>query len=122
MTEEPSDPQKRTVELLEKLLKWTKASTRSTIKKIYEDNLKTDTEKLAYELSDGKGSPEIASVIGIDPKTIRRYWNKWADAGMMEICPKYKRRYCKIFSLGELGIEVPDTRQDQQSEEENEHE
>ena len=109
MTEEPSDPQKRAVELLEELLKWTKASTRSTIKKIYEDNLMTDKERVVYDLSDGKSSPAIASTVGIDPSTVRDYWKKWADAGMMEICPNYKRRYCRVISLKELGIEVPDT-------------
>jgi len=117
MTEETKDPQKRMVELLEELLKWTKASTRPTIKKICEENLKTDTEKLAYELSDGKSSPVIASNVGIDPSTVREYWKKWVNAGMMEICPKYKKRYCKLFSLGELGIEVPETKQEDVSEE-----
>ncbi len=121
MAEENADPQKKTVELLEELLKWTKASTRPIIKKSHEENLKTDAEKLAYELSDGRGSPEIASIVGVDPKTIRTYWKKWADAGIMEICPNYKRRYCKIFTLSELGIEEPETNLEKQNEE-NENE
>ena len=122
MSEENLDPQKRTIELLEELLKWTKASTRPVIKKLFEDNIQTDMEKLVYELSDSKSSPVIASTVGIDPKTVRDYWGRWANAGMMEICPNYKRRYCKTFSLSELGIEVPEIKQEQQTEEENEDE
>lgn len=122
MTEEIKDPQKRTVELLEELLKWTTMSTRPTIKKTFEENLKTDTEKLVYELSDGKSSPEIASTVGIDPSTVRDYWRKWADVGMMEICPKYKKRFCRLFSLGELGIEVPDSKKEPTIAEDDENE
>ena len=121
LTEEYSQ-QNRIVELLEDLLKWIKASAKPTMKKIFEENIQTDTEKLVYNLSDGKSSPAIASIVGIDSSTVRDYWKKWADAGMMEICPNYKRRYCKIFSLSELGIEVPDTKEEQQSKEENEDE
>ena len=84
-------------------------STKPNIKRTFDENLKTDTEKLVYDLSDGKSSPFIASTVGIDPSTVRDYWRKWADAGMMEVCPKYKRRFCKLFSLGELGIEMPDS-------------
>ncbi|MHA1828345.1 MAG: hypothetical protein ACTSX6_06825 [Candidatus Heimdallarchaeaceae archaeon] len=117
MTEENIDPQNKTVELLEELLKWTKASTRPTIKKIFLENLTTDSEKIIYELSDGESSPKIAKKAGIDPSTVRDYWKKWADAGIMEICPNYKRRCCKIFTLSELGIEVPETSQEKQKEE-----
>ena len=122
MTEDIKDPQKRTVELLEDLLKWTKMSTRPTIKKTFEENLKTDTEKFVYELSDGKSSPSIASTVGIDPSTVRDYWRKWADAGMMEVCPRYKSRFCKLFSLGELGIEMPDSKKEPPATEEDETE
>lgn len=109
MTEEIKDPQKRTVELLEELLKWLKMSIRPTIKKTFEENIKTDTEKLVYELSNGNSSPFIAKKAGIDSSTVRDYWQKWAEKGMMEICSDYKRRYCRVLSLKELGIEVPDT-------------
>lgn len=122
MVEETNDPQKRTVELLEELLKWIKVSTMLTIKKKFEENIQTDTEKLVYELSDGKSSPAIASIVGIDPSTVRDYWHKWADAGLMEVCPNYKRRFCRLFSLGELGIEVPESKLEQPTEEENEYE
>lgn len=117
MPEENLDQQKEIIELLQELLKWIKASTRPIIKKLFEDNIKTDVEKLVYELSDGKSSPIIASIVGIDPSTVRDYWGKWANAGMMEVCPNYKRRYCKLFSLSELGIEAPDTKQEPQSDE-----
>jgi hypothetical protein len=111
MVEEKKDPQKRTVELLEELLKWIKVSNIPTIKKIFKENIQTDTEKLVYELSDGKSSPVIASVVGIDSSTVRAFWHKWADASLMTVCPNYMRRFCRLFSLGELGIEVPEIKE-----------
>ena len=112
----------KTVPLLEEILKWVKFEGRKDASEMFRSKLDSDTEKIVYELSDGRSSPSIARIVRIDPSTVREYWHKWARDGMMELCPGYRRRYCRIFSLGELGIEVPDieAQVSEESEEEDE--
>jgi Fic family protein len=92
---------------LEQLLRWTKFQGMQQLKQILETTLDNDTKKLVYELSDGRSSPAIASIVDVSDRTVRDYWKTWAPMGIIEIHPNYKRRYCKIFSLKELGINIP---------------
>ena len=46
------------------------------------------------------------------------YWKKWVVLGIVEIHPKHKRRYQRIFSLKEVGIEVPQVEESAETKEE----
>lgn len=94
-------------DVLKEILKWTKFEGMRKVKQVLESTLDTDTKKLIYELSNGKSSPEIAEMVGVDPMTVRNYWKDWVILGITEICQGYRRRYCRVFSLKEVGIEVP---------------
>ena len=95
-------------DILREILKWTKFQAMQKVKQVLETTLDNDTKKLIYELSDGRSSPKIAEIVGVTPSTVRDYWKDWAVLGIVEIHPEYKRRYRRIFSLREVGIEVPE--------------
>lgn len=97
----------RIIGLLEEILKWTRFEGNQRVKEILLDELDTDAKKIAYELSDGRSSPEIAKVAGVTGKTIGDWWKKWAKRGLAEVHPRYKVRFRKVFSLGDFGIEIP---------------
>ena len=88
-------------------MKWTKFQGIQKVKQVLEVALDTDTKKLIYEQSNGDSSPKIAKVAKVDETTVREYWRNWAVFGIVEIHPDYKGRYRRIFSLKEVGIEVP---------------
>lgn len=94
-------------EILKKILKWTKFQGLQRVKQILENTLNSDTKKLIYEFSDGRSSPAIAGIAGVSAQTVRDNWKDWAILGVVEIHPDYKKRYHRIFSLKEVGIEVP---------------
>lgn len=104
--------------ILKEILKWTKFQGMQKIKQVLETALNTDTKKLVYELSDGISSPKIAKIAGADSSTVRDYWRDWAILGIVEIHPEYKRRYRRIFSLKEVGIEVPEVKEKTEAQEE----
>lgn len=110
----------RVIEVLEELLKWTKFEGTEKVRAVMDSELDDDIKKLIYHLSDGKSSPEIAKIVNVTSQTIRNYWKKWAKKGIMEIHPDYKRRYRKIFSLEEVGIEVPELEKAEPTEKEKE--
>lgn len=104
--------------ILKEILKWTKFQGMQKIKQVLETALNTDTKKLVYELSDGISSPKIAKIAGADSSTVRDYWRDWGILGIVEIHPEYKRRYRRIFSLKEVGIEVPEVKEKTEAQEE----
>ena len=106
-------------EVFNDILKWIKFDGKQKAIQIFKTELNDDVKKIVYYLSDGMSSPKIASLTNIDETTVRNYWRSWAEKGIMEICPKYKRRYCKIISLKELGIEVPEVKIEIQKETED---
>ena len=105
-------------DILKEILKWTKFEGMQKVKQVLETTLDTDTKKLIYELSDGISSPKIAKIVGVDPATVRDYWKDLAVLGIVEIHPEYKRRYRRIFSLKEVGIEVPEVKEKIEAQEE----
>jgi len=104
--------------ILKEILKWTKFEGMQKVKQVLETSLDTDVKKLAYELSDGVSSPKIAKIVAVASSTIRDYWKDWAVLGIIEIHPKYKKRYRRMFSLKEVGIEVPEAQDRAETEEE----
>jgi transposase len=108
--EELSKKEDRIIELLEEILKWTRFDVLQKAKEVLLDTLKKDTEKIAYQYSDGKSSLEISKMAGVSDFAIRSYWKKWAAMGLVLASSRYKGRYEKLFSLEDLSIEVPKTR------------
>jgi hypothetical protein len=94
---------------LHEMLKWTKFSGMQQLKTILQANLKTETEMLVYELSDGvRGTREVARLAGIASKTtVLNYWKKWSKVGIVMAVQGEEGRYQRICSLEEVGLTVP---------------
>jgi len=107
--EERKDKQDRMIELLEELVKWTKVTSIPHVKKLLLEILPSPEEKIAYQLSDGKTSRDVAKQVNTGNATIARWWNKWMKAGIAEpISVKGGgKRARRLFSLDDFGIEVP---------------
>ena len=102
------DPQDRMVELLEELVKWTRLSSKPGVKTLLLDILKDDERKMVYQLSDGRGSVEIAKLTGVGASTIPEWWKQWNKVGISEAMPvRGGERAKRLFSLDDFGIEVP---------------
>lgn len=114
------DSDRETKDILREILKWTKFQGMQKVKQVLETTLDSDTKKLIYELSDGRSSSEIARTAMVSAQTVRNYWREWAVLGIAETHPDYARRYHRIFSLMEVGINVPDIAGDETTTKEGE--
>lgn len=101
---------KRAIELLEELVKWTKATSIPKVREILEELVRSPSERVLYKYSDGKTArKELSEISGIDEADISRDWKKWAIGGILEQVPsKGGSRGCSTFSLEDFGIDVPD--------------
>lgn len=104
--------------ILKEILKWTKFEGMQKVKQVLESTLDNDDKKLIYELSDGRSSSAIARIAGVSGQTVLNYWKKWVVLGIVEIHPEHTRRYQRIFSLKEVGIEVPQVEESAETKEE----
>jgi len=95
--------------ILKELLKWTRFAGMQQLRSVLSQTLKTETEMLIYELSDGtRGTREVASAAGVGSNaTVAAYWKKWNKVGIVEPSPTHRGRYQKICSLEEVGLVVP---------------
>lgn len=95
--------------ILKELLKWSRFAGMIQLKNILAENLKSETEMLVYELSDGeRGTREIARAAGVGSNaTIAAYWKKWSKLGIVESSRNYRGRYQRICSLEEVGLTAP---------------
>jgi len=109
MGKDENTRKQREIELLEELVKWTRATSIAQVKKILEDTLETPNEKIAYQASDGvKSQSEIASLANVDQGTVSDYGKVWIRNGIAKAVPvKGGQRAVRLFSLEEFGIEVP---------------
>jgi hypothetical protein len=106
MSKEQTEDQ--TILLLRELVKWNKFQGMIKAKEVLLDALRNDSEKLAYAASDGRGSQEVARTAGVSHTTVVSYWNRWATLGIVEpLAVKGGTRYRAVFSLSDLGIQVP---------------
>lgn len=103
---------KELLEKLDELIFWTKLSAMPNIRKVIVDNLRSDIDKLVYQLSDeNRSTREIADIItrggrNISHVTVMNMWKKWAILDM--VMPSGRRgRYRRIVSLESIGIEIP---------------
>lgn len=96
--------------ILSKQLTLFKIINSSQIQKVLLETLKKDSEKIAYQYSDGRSSLEISKIAAVSDFAIRSYWKKWATMGLVQSSSKFKGRYERSFSLEDLGIEIPSTK------------
>ena len=96
--------------LMKELVKWTRFSGKQQLKAMILENLKSDTEKLVYELSDGERSVrEIEELTKVSKSRVGSYWEKWLALGIVEESERFQGRMKHICSLDEIGLEVPKT-------------
>ena len=107
MTDKESN---KILEYLEEITKWLSFLGKREVKMLILDNLTDDRQLLIYHNSDGnKGSKELASYLKASDVTISGYWDEWAKIGIIKkIKAGRGSRGKKIFTLEELGIEIPD--------------
>lgn len=78
------------------------------LKAVIAANLRSESERLVYEYSDGDRSVrDIEATIGVSRSTVTRYWDKWQRLGIVEKSRKYEGRWKRLCSLEDLGIDVP---------------
>lgn len=94
---------------LRELLKWSKFAGMQQLRNVLSQTLKTDTEKIIYEFSDGtKGAREVAGAARVGSHaTVLACWKKWSKVGIVEPSLSFQGRYQRICSLEEVGLEVP---------------
>lgn len=94
--------------LLKELVKWSKFSGKQHLKKLLEDSLRKDAEKIVYEYSDGERSArDLEKLSGVSRTSVTNYWKKWVKLGIVEESKKFTGRMQHICSLEEVGIEIP---------------
>jgi hypothetical protein len=119
MVEDTEDPQQKMVELLKEILKWTKISSLPHVRQLLLELLPEDDNKVAYHLSDGRGSEDIAKFTGVSSSTIKRWWKIWIKAGIAgPIGVQRGDRAHRAFSLEDFGIAVPAIKTDSTKKEE----
>ena len=106
---ETIDKQDKIIELLEEILRWTRLQGVEKARDVLVDTLKTDALKIAYQLSDGRSSTEVAKACSVTSMTVTNYWKRWFTVGVAQPSRKYKGRFERVFSLEDLGIEIPVT-------------
>lgn len=94
-------------DLLQEILRWIRFMGWQDVKQVLEETLKTESERLIYQQSDGKSTIEIAKIAKVSHVTVYTYWQKWAAKGIVKPYEGYKGRYERAFSLEDFGIEVP---------------
>jgi len=99
------------VEMTKELVRWSRPQGIATVKKLLAETLAKDEEKLAYHHSDGKSSQEVGRLAGVAHGTVTVYWKRWSTLGVVEpMKVQGGTRYRRVFSLEDLGIEVPKAR------------
>lgn len=107
---EENESETETVQMLREILRWSRFENFPKLRKILLDTLETDVEKRVYESTDGERSRyDVAKEIGIPDSTVRHWWERWYNLGILEPSGKRKGRPQKIVALEDMGIEVPKT-------------
>jgi transposase-like protein len=102
------EEQPENTELLREILKWQRFENFPKLRKALLDTLKTDREKLVYENTDGdKSRNDISRDTGVPESTIKDWWDKWYDQGILQPSGKRKGRPQKIMPLEDMGIDIP---------------
>ena len=108
---------------LNEISKWTKLRGLEKFSQIVPSILKSDEEKIVFELSNGiRSANEISTQSGIPKSTITGYWRKWAKSGIVEESEKFSGRMKHLISLDDAGINVPESSKKKSKENKNESE
>ena len=104
---------KRIADELGEMKVWLKLAGLPNLQREINSNLKSDEEKIVYELSDGKRSTrDISNELkkrgrSLTHVTVANMWKRWAAVGLVAPSEKYQGRFKKIIALESLNIEVP---------------
>jgi hypothetical protein len=95
--------------LLKEILIWIKFAGMKDVKAHIESTLKSDQQKIVYQLSDrSKTIAEINGLSGASVGAISGYWKKWVKQGLGETeSVMGGDRFKRSFDLEDIGIEVP---------------
>lgn len=97
------------IKLLEELVKWTKVANIPYVKDLLLETLSKPEQKVAYQVSDGKNSRDVARIANVSSFTIIKWWEKWEKVGIAEAIPvSGGTRAIRSFSLYDFGIEIPE--------------
>lgn len=111
MKGEPADDDSRKpseLDVLKEILRWSKVTSIPHVKKLLEETLATDEERLAYHLSTGSTSREIAPKVGVSFQTVADWWDKWNRLGIAErMSSRGGGRGVRSFDLNDFGIPLP---------------
>ncbi len=106
---------------LEEISKWTKFQGLEKFKDTINKVLKTDEERVTYELSNGiNSSRDIAKQINVGKSTVILNWKRWQKIGIVEESEKYPGRMRHLATLDEIGIELPPILQKKENKKEEE--
>jgi hypothetical protein len=111
-----SEPNEQTL-VLKEILKWVKFTGLKEVKGILTSTLNNDPKRLVvYHLSDGNhGTKEIASIAGVSNVTVLNLWELWLKMGLGDNIPVQRGlRFKRSFDLKELGIEVPEIKENKE--------
>ena len=88
--------------------KWLRLLGLQALRPVVEGVLKTDRQRLAFELTDGGRSiRDVAHEAGLGVTTVARWWQEWLTAGICIEVPGKAGRAEQLTSLSRLGIDVP---------------
>lgn len=85
--------------------KWLRFLGLRALGPVLEQQLKSDKERLAYELSDGRSSEAVGAIVGVTGRSILNWWARWSAAGIA--VDGGRNRVQRLASLSQLGIPVP---------------
>lgn len=93
-----------TNEILKEILKWQILQGKEILRELIPKLLDNNDKKRVYEMTDGiRTSIEIKKVVGVSDATVSNWWNIWYSFGILE---KEGRKYKKIISLKDIGIDI----------------
>lgn len=93
-----------TNEILKEILKWQILQGKEILRELIPKLLDNNDKKRVYEMTDGiRTSIEIKKVVGVSDSTVSNWWNIWYSFGILE---KEGRKYKKIISLKDIGIDI----------------
>ncbi len=90
---ETIDKQDKVIELLEEIVIWTRLQGVRGAKDVLDEALSDDKLKLAYHLSDGRSSTEVANACDVTSMTITNWWRRWFTIGIAQPSKRYKGRF-----------------------------
>ena len=90
--------------------KWLRFLALPELRRTVQENLKTKEQKRIFELSDGKNSSYDISTrlsqegIKVSDDTVRNYWKRWFDLGIVIPSDRYSGRFGKMIGLEGLAV------------------